>query len=204
MRSTELPPFFARYYEIGGVIEFHVFAEVAALTEVIALDAIVQSVPDIDRNKLRAIGCRELDDQIFLGEWYDPLRNALIDRGTRRTSDGRVFENAILVDLDGIDIAGGATELPDPGSGGNFAYAFSKPPYGLRARPAEVQRIFDSIKMYLLPPRHGHKIMDWSDPRLPEASAFFGPGMEWWGVFLFVVFVPDFQRLVVVLASTTD
>ncbi len=46
--------------------------------------------------------------------------------------------------------------------------------------------------------------MDWSSPRLPEASRFFAAGMEWWGVFLFTIYVPQIRRLTVIAGSTAD
>jgi hypothetical protein len=187
-----------------GVIDFHVFAEVEALDEDICLEAIATSVPGLDREKLRAISCRHVDDQTFFGDWYDTNQGVLIKRGTWRTEDGRTLENPVLTDLEGLRISSGAFEHPGLGSGGQFAYAFVNPPYGLGASPKEVQRVFEGVRRFLLPPDTVHEILDWSDPRLPEAAEYFKAGMDWWGVFLFVVFVPDHQRLVVISASTTD
>lgn len=204
MKHAGPPHFFSQYYEMGGVIDFHVFEDVVALNEDVCLEAIATSVPGLDREKLRAISCRPVDAQAFFGDWYDINKGALIRRGTWRTEDGRTLENPVLTDLDGLRISGGGVEIPAAGSGGQFAYAFVNPPYDLGASPKEVQRVFDSVRRFLLPPHTSHEILDWSDPRLPEAAEYFEAGMEWWGVFLFVVFIPEFQRLVVISASTTD
>ena len=204
MKHSDLPHLFARYREIGGVIDFNIFADVEALTEDVCLQAISASVPELKRDILRAISCRSVDDETFFGEWYEADKKVLIKRGTWRTDDGRSLTNPLLSDLEGLRIVSGGVEIPNLGAGGQFAYAFSNPPYGLHATPREVQRVFDNVCRYLLPPNTAHEILDWSDPRLADAAAYFKAGMEWWGVFLFVVFVPEYRRLVVVAASTTD
>lgn len=202
MKAAELPPIFAEYDQIGGVLEFRAFEGVEVLNEAVALDAVSVAVPGIDREKLKEIGSRTLDDQTFFGDWYDPVRSALVHRGTWR-KNGLELKNPALPDLDTFQMSGGSP-VPDAGSGGNFAWAYLNPPYALQARPREVQRIFDGMKGYLLPPALSHTILDWSDRRLPEASVYFEEGMDWWGVFLFVIFVPDFQRLVVIAGPETD
>ena len=55
-----------------------------------------------------------------------------------------------------------------------------------------------------MPPNLEHEILDWTNPKLPEVSAFFASGMEWWGVFLFTVHVPETGLLTVICGSTTD
>jgi hypothetical protein len=204
MKHGNLPHLFARYRKIGGVIDFNLFTDVGTLTEDVCLQAVSASIPELNRDRLRAISCRSVDDETFFGEWYDADKKVLIKRGAWRTDDGRSLTNPLLTDLEGLRIVGGGVETPRLGAGGQFAYAFSNPPYGLRATPREVQRVFDEVRHYLLPPNTAHEILDWSDPRLADAAEYFEAGMEWWGVFLFVVFVPDYRRLVVVAASTTD
>lgn len=204
MRRLALPPAFARYEEILGVLKFCAFAGIDALTEAIALDAIAEAIPNLDRDALRDIGFRSLGYRDFLGEWCDPLHARLIARGSRSTHDGRQLVDPYLEDLEGLSFQSGASEIPEAGSGGNFAYAFSHPPYGLQASPREVQSLFDEVLAFLLPPGQVHVIQDWSSPRLPEAAERFDAGMEWWGVFLFVVFLPAERRLVVIVGSTTD
>ena len=98
----------------------------------------------------------------------------------------------------------GAAPGIDPGSGGQFAYAFSNPPYGLRARGSEVQALFEEIRDFILPPDERSEILDWTSPRLPEVSAYFSMGIDWWGVFLFTIHVPATGRLTAIAGSTTD
>ena len=38
----------------------------------------------------------------------------------------------------------------------------------------------------------------------PAVSDYFAAGMEWWGVFLFSVYVPALQRLTIIAGSSTD
>jgi hypothetical protein len=77
-------------------------------------------------------------------------------------------------------------------------------PYGPDAVPEEVQQLFTAITSFILPPGLDYQILDWSGPRLPEVSALFAAGMEWWGVFLFTVSVPALRRLTIVAGSTSD
>ncbi|MBN9467142.1 MAG: hypothetical protein J0J10_00035 [Bosea sp.] len=58
--------------------------------------------------------------------------------------------------------------------------------------------------MFLFPPLQKAEITDWSSPKLPEVSDYFADGMEWWGVFLFTIYLPDLKRLTVIAASATD
>jgi hypothetical protein len=111
--------------------------------------------------------------------------------------------NPRLRQLDDLVMAGGV-EIPDPGGGGQFAYAFSWTPYGLHAKPREIQQLFDAITDFVLPPGADHEIWDWASPRLPEVSQYFEAGMDWWGVFLFTIYVPSLRRLTVIAGSTTD
>ena len=61
-----------------------------------------------------------------------------------------------------------------------------------------------SAKVRVLPPDLAQVILDWSHPRLPDASPYFAAGMEWWGVFLFTVHVPALGRLTGIAGSATD
>jgi steroid 5-alpha reductase family enzyme len=67
-----------------------------------------------------------------------------------------------------------------------------------------VQTLFEEIRDFILPPALECEICDWSSPRLPEVSDYFADGMEWWGIFLFSVYIPALNRLTVVAGSTTD
>ena len=40
--------------------------------------------------------------------------------------------------------------------------------------------------------------------RLAEVSDYFESGLEWWGVFLFSIYVPALRRLVIIAGSATD
>lgn len=203
MKVVALPPAFQRFSEIGGALEFAVFEDVQGDLET-ALEAISVTVPGIEKDKLRALGSRCIDDQTFFGDWYDAQTKSLLWIGTHTTSDGRTLTDPRLSDLDNVRISHRASSIPEMGGGGQFAYAFSHTPYGLQARPSEVQALFDSIRDYVIPSDVEHEILDWTNPRLPEASAYFTAGAEWWGIFLFTAYVPQIRRLTVVSGSTTD
>lgn len=91
-----------------------------------------------------------------------------------------------------------------PGEGGQFAYAFSNPPYKLLARPTEVQDLFDEITRFIVPADQHTTILDWTSTRLPDSSGYFASGMEWWGAFLFTNHRPATGRLTAIAASTSD
>ncbi len=203
MQPVDLPSAFERLNEIGGALRFAVFSGADGDGDS-ALAAIATVLPDIDTAKLRSLGFRRIDDRTFYGDWYDAESDALLQMGTYTTEDGRTLVDPKLRDIDGVAITHGARAIPDSGAGGQFAYALSWTPYGLRARPREVQDLFCGIRDFILPAQLEHEILDWSSPRLPEASEYFAAGMEWWGVFLFTAYVPALRRLTVIVGSTTD
>ncbi len=106
--------------------------------------------------------------------------------------------------LDKVRFESGVADLPDIGGGGQFAYAFSHPPYGLSGHPSEIQTVFEQIRDYILPPEEMSIIYDWSNPQLPKVSKFFEAGSEWWGMFLFSIYVPAMRKLTIIAGSTSD
>lgn len=205
-RVEKLPPAFKRLRKIGGVVEFAVFDDSRG-TEDEIIAAIGSAIPrggTFDARKLRVLGNRRIRERRFFGDWYDLDSGALIKVGNWGTASGEKLHNPKLKTLDQVKIMSGAFSPPDPGSGGQFAYAFTTTPYPLRARPSEVQRLFDEIRKFIVPPTLASEILDWSSPSLPEVSSCFAAGMEWWGVFLFSIHVPDLHQLTVAMASTSD
>lgn len=205
-RVEKLPPAFKRYEKMLGALDFAVFDDATGTEEEI-LSAISQALPDagsLDARKLRSLGFRRIRERRFFGDWYDLESGLLLKIGSYKTADGSELENPTLKKLDRAKIISGAWQCPEVGAGGEFAYAFSHPPYGLKGQPSEVQATFEEIRDFILPPIHQAQIWDWSSPLLPEVSAYFAAGMEWWGVFLFSIHVPAIQRLTIVAGSTTD
>lgn len=150
-----------------------------------------------------------MKERVFFGDWFDPVDRSLIRLGDWDTLDGQRLHNPKLKNLTGKGygrgekMSGGGRGIV-AGEGGQFAYAFSNPPYPLRARPSEVQELFDDITAFIIPSDQQATILDWTSPRLPEASDYFVSGMEWWGAFLFTVHVPLLARLTAIAASTSD
>jgi hypothetical protein len=177
---TRLPSAFKRFAGMGGAVDFVVFEEADGSEAdcLAAIPAALQPRTTLHIETLRQLGCRRIDERTFFGNRYDANSGRLdwADRGNR--------------------------QLPVPGSGGQFAYAFCDPPYGLNAKAHVVQAVFDDIKSFLLPP--GSQILDWSHPALPGVSDYFDAGAEWWGMFLFTIHAPELRRLSVIAASTTD
>lgn len=205
-RLTELPPAFKRYDEIGGVIDFAIFEDSDG-SEPDIIEGVRTVLPQqctFDPQALRAIGNRSIWKRELLGDWWAPETRALIKVGDWTTSKGESLHNPQLKMLEGVRIISGAFSPPEPGSGGQFAFAFLCPPYSLEAQPAEVQQIFDELLDFILPRKQASDVRDWSSPRLPQASDYFSAGMEWWGVFLFSLYIFDLRRLTIAMASTTD
>ncbi len=203
MRSIELPSVFHRFSQIGGALKFASF-EVTQGDQETALAAICAAIPGADKDKLRILGCRRIDDALFLGDWYDTETKSLLKLGHYTMKDGQTLKDPRLRDLEGKQLSHGSGQCVEVGCGGQFAYAFSKPPYSLSASPTEVQELFDVIHEFVNPPSFEHEILDWTNPQLDEVADYFTDGMEWWGVFLFTIFVPALSRLTVISGSTTD
>ncbi len=205
-RLEKLPPAFKRYQKMLGVLDFAAFEDASATTEDVlsAISQLFSGARRFDVERLRELGCRRIRERLFFGEWYDLQSGKLLKLGNYTTADGSELQNPTLKKLDGVKIMSGAAPCPDAGAGGQFAYAFSNPPYGMRGRPTEIQSVFEEVRDFILPPMHRAEICDWSSPKLPEVSAYFAAGMEWWGVFLFSIYIPAVQRLTIVAASTSD
>ncbi|PJR17072.1 hypothetical protein [Sinorhizobium meliloti] len=203
-RIEKLPPAFERFDKMLGVLDFAVF-ENAGGTEEEVLSAVPQALRHFhrfDAGKLRSLGSRRITEKAFFGDWYDPDSGNLLRLGRYKTADGRQLTDPVLSSLDGVKIMSGGSSCPE--TGGQFAYAFSSPPYPLDARPGEVQAVFEEIRDFILPPHRASEILDWSDMRLPEVSDYFDDGAEWWGAFLFSVHIPSMRRLTIIAGSTTD
>jgi hypothetical protein len=205
-RILSLPPAFERFKEMGGVLDFAVFEEAAGTEEEIlsAVPHALYTTSTYDREKLCSLGSQRIPEQTFFGSWFDYKSGLLLQAGSVVTADGTKLENPLLVSLDGVHIKAGA--FPTPSGPGEFAYAFADPPYGLYAKQSfcEVQAVFDDIRHFILPPGHASEISDWSSERLAEVSDYFEDGLEWWGVFLFSIYIPSLQRLTIIAGSTTD
>ncbi|MBE9606184.1 hypothetical protein IAI18_15070 [Acetobacteraceae bacterium H6797] len=202
---SNLPPAFHRYQEIGGVLDFELVEPASGDIDSI-LAGFRAMLPDqpFDADLLRSLGARPIEEARFLGDWYDPQSRRLIERGDFTTSHGHHLHDPPRVVLETQSIANAVLNVPQPGTGGQFAYAFSQPPYPLVARWGEVQSLFDAIRGFILPPGVPAEILDWYSPRLPEVSPAFQEGMEWWGVYLFSIHLPSMRRLTLILGNATD
>lgn len=202
---VELPAAFAQYRAIGGILEFAMF-DGSDGSEGDLLDAIRAVIPapcGFDGQALREIGSRAIGLAEFLGAWCNPDSCRLIKVGKWYGPNDSEFDDPELVSLEGIAMDGGVCFPPDPGSGGQFAYAFQCPPGGdLKARPSEVQALFDELRGFLLPAGEDVEIRDWSSPGLDAVSDWFASGVDGWGVFLFTLYSRQTGRLKVIAASS--
>ena len=205
-RIDKLPSPFKRYQKMLGALSFAVFEDAGGTEEEIlsAMSAVFADDRKFDVERLRTLGCKRLRERPFFGEWYDPETGMLLKLSTYTTADGTELRNPKLKKLDRVKIMSGGAPVPEVGAGGEFAFAFSHPPYGLQGRPSEIQSVFEEIRDFILPPAHTSEICDWTNPKLTEVSNYFEAGMEWWGVFLFSIHIPTQQKLTIIAGSTSD
>lgn len=193
-----------RYRQAQGVLTFRFFedaaGDMASLRAAIAQT--LEDLGDVERDQLRFQHGRPSASKDFFGDWYDVERRRLVMRGSVTLDDGRRLENPDFAVADAV--RSGGFPLPDPGAGGNFAYAFAWPPYGLKLPGAEIQSLFKAVVTVILPEWHEHEIRDWAHPQLPSLSEYFRDGMEWWGVFLFTIHTRALNRTTVIAGSATD
>lgn len=197
---------FKPFAKMGGVLGFAVF-DGAANDEVDARAAIHDTLLPfgrVDDGELNALHPRRLNEAQFFGDWYDPSSGDLVWNGSVTVTDGRHLTRPTFRALDGVKVRSSGSSIPDMGEGGQFAYAFANPPYGLTGSRGRVQAVFDSVRHTLLPSGHACTITDWTSPDLDKVSAYFTPGKEWWGVFLFTVRDATTGRLTVIIGSATD
>lgn len=205
-RLYRLPSEFRRYTKVGGVLDFAVFDDADGTTdaEIAAIGAALGNPADFDHEALRTLDRRAINRAEFLGDRFDMTKGKLIKRGSWRPTEGKELTDPPLDILDTVKIGSGASGIPVPGAGGEFARAFSQPPYSLRAKPSEVQALFDAIHDFLLPRQEPYRIHDWISTGLPQVSSYFQAGADWWGVFLFTIHHPSQRRLIAIAGSTTD
>lgn len=203
MLRLETPPSsIAQYREAGGELEFEIFEDADGTPDEV-FAALCNWIPDCNTDALRAVGFRQIEDAQFYGDWFDPSSNSLLQKGFTQTGDAE-FVDVRLADLEGARVVGSGGPIPPAGDGGQFAYAFSRPPYGISLSPKATQELFDKLRQFIAPPGVDHIILDWTSAELPNVSPYFEAGMEWWGVFLFSIYIPDYRRLTLIRGSATD
>lgn len=205
LRRDVLPAAFDRYARLGE-LEFALFDDADGTPEAI-VEAVRQTLPpgaSFSGERMLGLGSRLINQATFFGSALSADGRDLIRRGTWRTADGLELVDPTFRQLAGLQIVSGGGGWPEVGSGGNFAHAFSRPVHGPGGDPLEWQQLFDTIRAVLLPSATPAEIRDWASPHLNEVSDYFAPGLEWWGVYLFSIYLPEWRQLAIVLGSATD
>ncbi|MFT4074251.1 MAG: hypothetical protein QM647_01885 [Asticcacaulis sp.] len=194
------------YYEMGGILQFVVYdgAQDAEKDSLAAIHDRLASIGSLNESAFKRLNNRHISAAQFFGDWYDPTDGGLIKLGSVMTADGQTLTNPKVRSLEKLQVVSSGGPGVEVGSGGQFAYAYLNPPYGLHGSPAEIQKTFDSIRKLILPETHAVTILDWTSPSLDKVSSYFKAGKEWWGIFLFSIYVPDLQRLTIIAGSATD
>lgn len=209
-RIERKPRSVRRYREIGGVLDFAFFEDVGDAVQVAraaigqALERAVAGRGRLDPAPLRSVSPRALSRDAFLGDWFDGRSGLLVHHGDFTIDIGERLANPTCRQLEGVRLRSGGAPIPALWAGGQFAYAFSQPPYGLQASPGEIQALFEKVCDLILPPSLHSETLDWGSPALMDVSDYFLAGDEWWGVFLFTVRIPATRGMTVILGSTTD
>lgn len=191
-----------RFRAVGGVVE-HCFFEGPCAAREDHLRAVADCLA-VAPTALAPLPGRRIDRRAFLGAWYDEERRGLVKVGRWKTAGGRALSDPLLRDLGEDRVVSGGGPLPHPGASFGYAYAFSAPPYPLRAAPAEIDALFHRVLPSFMPSHAAAEIYDWTAPALNAVSPYFAPGAEWWGMFLYSVALPAEERLCVIMASSTD
>ena len=212
----QLPEVFSGYDKLGGVLSFAIFDECPDVDSSLrkAIGVTIEDIMgqgSVMRDRLEALTWRPLTRQAFLGPWADAETGVLRMCGDYTTSRGRKlvdpsYEELEALRLAGHTIASGGVGIPDLWEGGQFAFAFSDPPYGLYGgTPGEVQSVFTDMLNLILPRDRLLDIRDWGSPDLPDMCPdYFLPGTEWWGVFLFTIHDRRHGTVTVIAGSSTD
>ncbi len=221
MRRIGMPEIFEELEPLGVVLEYSFFenARESRHHDLQAIDAHLTHadqpaacLPDrtqwhLDNHGVSAllqISPRPLNYDQFLGSYCDPKDQMLILRGSGEVAGGTTLQDPRYDMIGERKIKSWGQSPPDLHDPGEYAYAFAQPPYGLRGSRAEAVRLFRKTTEILLPDWDDAVIHDWSGDDLSKVDGYFDSGMEWWGVFLFTIFQPSIERLIVISGSTTD
>lgn len=206
MAGDEAMQVFKPYYEMGGVLQFVVYdgAQDAENDSLAAIHDGLANTGNLNESAFKKLKGRQISPVQFFGDWYDSADGNLIKLGNITTIDGQSFTNPKLLSLEKLQVMSSGSPGVEVGAGGQFAYAYLNPPYGLSASPAKIQKAFDDIREAILPASHSAIILDWTSPSLDEVSDYFKAGKEWWGVFLFSIYIPDLKKLTIIAGSATD
>lgn len=161
-RVEKLPAAFTLFEKMLGVLDFGVFEDAEGSEEEIlsAIRQVLHAAFSFDPHRLRSLGCRRITEQVFFGDWYDSASGSLRRLGSYRTADGVDLTNPTFKELSQLQIVAGAIDMPEAGSGGEFAYAFVETPYGIKGSPQEIQAVFEEIRDFILPPQQVNEISD--------------------------------------------
>lgn len=213
MRDVHEPDEVRAFDRMGGAVHYSFFEDAAGsdrdlegavfwhCAKVLAQE---YGLGRIEPEVLPSLPRKRIDRRTFFGDWYDMARDVLIYRGNGIVDDGRELHDPTYDELGRSAIKLWRGYCPNVGTGGNYAYAFSQPPYAGQMARLEVQDMFRRINAFILPEDGGEIITDFSSTDLDDFCEHFESGMAYWGVFLFTIFIPATRRLIVISASTSN
>jgi hypothetical protein len=142
------------------------------------------------------------------------MRAAANELGLEWTATPRISGRPTAAEFVGrIESSAGVFDRPGPflaarQAAGSFSmnitdgllFAFTDPPYTLRARPDEADGWWDLVSRELFNNYQDVAIARWTD----DWSTYFDAGHEWWGAYWWTVHNRAREWMVVVAASATD
>ena len=206
------PNAIAQFREAGGEVDYSIFCNFSddpqSLEQAVECHLLARATPYwkpwVKVENIKSLPHELIDEIRFFGDWYDAENSSLRLLGSGNIKGMGRVSDPLYKDLKGCRVDYWGHNPPGIGSGGQYAYAFCCPPHGLGASFDQIQDWFDAINKIILPQNIPSVITDWSSARLGHLSNYFEAGLEWWGVFMFTIGVPEIQQLTVISASTTD
>lgn len=204
MTPRPWPDLLRDYTALGGVLDFAWFDQVAdgPDAQLACIAKALEPHAPVNAEALARLPKRRLTPNQFLGTWYDPAQGELVWVGTVTTASGHLLENPPFRLLRKEDWQGCSSVTPE--GTGEFAYAFSNPPYSLQGSYQQIAALFLEFRDALLAGGPALEIDDYGSERLVEVSPYFEAGAEWWGTFLWTIHDWRQHRFCVILGSTTD
>jgi len=218
MWRQPLPSVIEHFQNSGGELEYSVFLGACSgkETHLRAIDAHltdaatvadhddVWTLPSDQAAYLQTLEERELTPDEFFGDSCDPVDRMLIRQGSGEVKGLGRLTNPRYDTLYGRKFGSWGAGVPRKTKAGQYAFAFSAPPYSLHLSLEEVQSCFAAINDVILPLGEPAVIYDWSAKDLVPLDPYFEAGAEWWGMFLFTIHHPGLSQMVVISGSSTD
>ena len=195
-------PSYQKFLNSGGAIgiTYMESTEDTLANHAKVLDSILETF-DIDA--LINLKPPTIKERNFHGTWYDYANELLVfdisdpSKKIKNPKDRGTY----FIDMPSFPDAYGI--YPPDFNSGNFAYAFCQPPYPLDLSPQSIQNLYSDIIQKICP-KHDVRILNWYSEALINLAPELKEGTEWWGVFVFTIYVKSTRTIFALVAAETD